>query len=317
MRVLYTNYSRYLKDLYGELTYRVAVDAGFSCPNRQSDRRFGGGAFCDEYGSRAAYQRDGMKVSPALGISKRIEAVKMQAGRGIEFLKGRYKSKSFSLYFQAFSSTFAPPEELKRLYDAGLSVYPFRELVVSTRPDCIDNDVAGVLGGYVTGDFPVWVELGLQSACDETLRRIHRGHTVECFENALNGLRKKGIHVAAHVIFGLPGEDRQEMMNTIEYLAERQIDGIKIHDLHIPRSTQIYREYLKGELALPCEARHLQYVVDALERLPRETVIMRLTCDTPDSTRALPLRPPQKERFVRGVSDELQRRGSYQGALCS
>ena len=127
-------------------------------------------------------------------------------------------------------------------------------------------------------------------------------------------LKERGVLVAAHVIFGLPGEGLPVIMNTIEYLAARKIDGIKIHDLHIPRSSPLLTEYLFGELSLPCEARHLAYVVDAIERLPEETVIMRLTCDTPDATRALPLLPPAKGRFIRHVREELDGRGSRQGS---
>jgi len=313
----YNNYSRYLKDLYGELTYRVAVDAGFSCPNRGSDRRSGGCTYCDEYGSRAAYQRDGIVIDSRLGLEERTRAVQLQVENGISFLQKRYGTKSFIIYFQAFSSTFAPADELKTIYDAGLAVYPFRELIVSTRPDCVNPDVAALLGGYVRRGLPVWVELGLQSACDATLLRINRGHTAACFESTLNILRQQGIKVAAHVIFGLPGEGREEMMQTIEFLSSLKVDGIKIHDLHIPRATPLFEEFLSGELALPCEDRHLRYVVDALERLPEQTVVMRLTCDTPDSTRALPLHPPSKARFVQRVKDELLRRGSVQGCVSS
>ncbi len=136
---------------------------------------------------------------------------------------------------------------------------------------------------------------------------------MRCFDDALRTLRSRKIRVAAHVIFGLPGEGRREIIHTVEYLAARSIDGIKIHDLHIPRASMLFQEYLSGELGLPGESRHLGYVVDALERLPPETVIMRLTCDTPDASRALPRKPPNKEKFIRTVADELIRRGSSQG----
>jgi uncharacterized protein len=312
-RPRYRSYTGYLKDLYGKTTYRVGIDAGFSCPHRGSDSRAGGCAFCDEHGSRAAYQRgvDGMR--PGLSLDQRLRLVKGQVEHGLEFLGRRYKTDSFILYFQAFSSTYARVDELKAIYDAALSVHPFRELIISTRPDCVDDETAELLGGYVRAGLPVWVELGLQSASDVTLERINRGHSVLCFERALNVLREKGILVAAHVIFGLPGEGYGEIMHTVDYLAARKIDGIKIHDLHIPRSSSLFSEYLVGEYALPCEERHLEYVVDALERLPEKTVIMRLTCDTPHSARGLPLRPAAKEPFVRHVREELERRASRQG----
>lgn len=313
-RPRYRSYAAYLKELYGEKTYRVGIDGGFSCPHRMSFRGAGGCTFCDEYGSRAVYQRGIDDMSSSLDLDRRLALVQKQVKNGLEFLKKRYKTDSFIIYFQAFSSTNAPVSELKEIYDAGLSAHPFRELAVSTRPDCIDQEKADLLGGYVRGGTPVWVELGLQSASDTTLRRINRGHTVMSFEKAMGMLKERGIRVAAHVIFGLPGEGWEEIMSTVDYLAEREIDGIKIHDLHIPRSTPLLSEYLHGEISLPCDARHLAYVVDAIERLPEETVIMRLTCDTPDSARALPLHPPQKERFFNQVRGELERRDSRQGA---
>ena len=314
---LYNSYSSYLRRLYREVTYRVGIDAGFSCPHRVANRGWGGCSFCDERGSRAPYQLGTAGIAPDSTIGDRIRSVSVQAQRGIEFLKKRYKATSFILYFQAFSSTYAPLDELKEIYDAGLAVHPFRELIISTRPDCVDEGVADLLGDYVRRGLPVWVELGLQSSCDSTLKRINRGHSVNCFDEALDLLREKGILLAAHVIFGLPGEGRREMMRTVDYLAEKRIDGIKIHDLHIPRGSALFGEYLSGELALPSELRHLSYVVEALERLPEKTIIMRLTCDTPGETRGFPLNPPAKERFVRRVQDELGRRGSRQGIRCA
>ena len=310
---LYRNYAGYLRGLYGKTIFRVGIDAGFSCPHRGNHRRSGGCSFCDAHGSRATYQRGVDGMSPDLALDERLRLVKSQVENGLEFLRRRYKTNSFILYFQAFSSTYASVGELKAIYDAGLSVHPFRELIVSTRPDCVDDNTAELLGGYVRAGLPVWVELGLQSASDVTLKRINRGHSVLCFEQALNALRERGILVAAHVIFGLPGEGWEEIRHTVDYLAAGKIDGIKIHDLQIPRSSPLFSEYLIGELALPSEKRHLAYVVDALERLPEKTLIMRLTCDTPDSARALPLHPAAKEPFIRHVREELERRGSRQG----
>ena len=310
---LYRSYAGYLKELYGEKTYRVGIDAGFSCPHRESFRGPGGCTFCDEHGSLATYQRSLDEKTKELELDERLSLVKSQVISGLVFLKKRYNSESFSIYFQAFSSTNASVPELRAIYDAGLSAHPFRELIVSTRPDCVDRETADLLGGYVADGLPVWVELGLQSASDVTLRRINRGHSVEDFDKALVMLRERGILVAAHVIFGLPGEGWSEIMNTVGFLAERRIDGIKIHDLHIPRLSPLLAEYQSGELTLPCEDRHLTYVVDAIEHLPEETVIMRLTCDTPDATRALPIVPLVKERFFRRVREEFERRGTRQG----
>jgi uncharacterized protein len=312
-RSLYNGYAGHLKRLYGEPTYRVGVDAGFTCPNRGNDRSTGGCSFCDEFGSTAAYHRDGHSGASSSDLAGRIRWIEDQILRGTEFLERRYNSKSFILYYQAFSSTNGDISELKALYDAGLQVREFKELVVSTRPDCVTPEVAALLGAYRRKGYPVWIELGLQSASDDTLIRINRGHEVSQFDDALSILRDHGILVAAHVIFGLPGEGKDQAMGTIEYLADRRIDGIKIHDLHIPKNSALFHEFVRGELAMASDVRHLSYVVDALEHLPPETVIMRLTCDTPAKHRALPVNPVRKAVFVRRVQEELEARGTWQG----
>ena len=311
----YKSYSAYLIALYGTATYRVGVDAGFSCPNRSADRRSGGCTFCDEFGSRAAYQRDQKGCDPSLDLPERVHRVVEQIDAGRAFLERRYDTRSFILYFQAFSSTFAPVHELKTLYDAGLRAYPFRELVVSTRPDCVSEEIADLLGTYRKDGLDVWVELGLQSALDRTLRLIHRGHTAAQFDGALELLRDHGIKIAAHVIFGLPGEGWDDMMYTIEHLASLRIDGIKIHNLHVPKGSRLFREFLGGELSLPSAPRHIEYLIGAIERLPAQTVIMRLTCDTPVRARGLPIRPLHKGAIADKLRSELGRRDTRQGRL--
>ncbi len=310
----FLSYGRYLRQKYGEPTYRIGVDGGFSCPNRGCDRKTGGCSFCDEFGSQAAYQRDWSDTG-ILSLDERLDSVKKQISAGTVFLKKRYAAKSFILYYQAFSSTFGRVSDLQRIYDAGLKTMDFRELVVSTRPDCVNRETAALLGGYRNDGFDVWVELGLQSAADATLERIGRGHTVEQFDNAVGLLREHGIRVAAHVIFGLPGEGMTEILNTIEHVAAHSIDGIKIHDLHLPRNSRLLREYLLGEIALPAPGRHLEYTIAALERLPSDTVVMRLTCDTPVHSRALPINPIRKGVFINLVRNEMAKRGTYQGRL--
>lgn len=308
---LYRSYSAYLLERYGERTYRIGVDAGFSCPNRRPvagapagfDGRTGGGcSFCDSYGARAPYLGD---------LSSLTEQIRSSA----VFLRHRYGARSFLLYFQAFSSTYAEPEVLKRIYDAGIGAGEFRGLIVSTRPDCIDETKAKLLASYASPQFEVWVELGLQSAHDRTLSRINRGHTVRDFSRAFERLRGAGLNVAVHLVFGLPGEGRDEILRTVEFLAALRPDGVKIHNLHIPADTAIYKEFLAGELPVLSAERHLEYVILALERLPPETVIMRLTCDTPSGRLAAPVRFPDKQTFLASLETEMRRRDTRQGRL--
>jgi hypothetical protein len=276
------------------------VDAGFSCPNREGGREHPGCSFCDIVGSR----------SPYLGCR---ESLREQILGGMSFLRKRYKAAYFLLYFQAYSNTFAPPEELKKMYDYGLSLGNFRELIVSTRPDCVDPVKSRILAGFIRPDRDVWVELGLQSANEETLHRVRRGHGRDEFETAFRLLKSMDVKVAVHLIFGLPGENWADIRSTVEYVGGLKPEGVKIHNLHIPRNAPILREFTSGEFILPGGGRHLSYVIQALELLPKETVIMRITCDTPSDRLAFPRRFPDKGRFLFALRAEMESRGTWQG----
>lgn len=310
----FNGYGRYLKDRYDETAYRVAVDAGFSCPNRGEDRSRPGCSYCDELGARAPYQ-EGAPGRGGIGAKERREAIRDQIERGLRFLRSRYDARLFLLYFQAFSGTHAAPQILRGIYDYALTLAPFRELIVSTRPDCIDSEKADLLAGYRKPDREVWVELGLQSAHDETLQRIDRGHTFADFTAAYAVLRDRGLKLTVHLIFGLPGENRDDIFETVKRVASLEPDGVKIHNLHIPVNTTILKEYRLGEITVPSSRRHLEYVVRALELLPPSTVIMRVNCDTPSDRRVLPRRFWDKQRLYARLREEMTRRRTFQGRL--
>jgi radical SAM protein (TIGR01212 family) len=311
----FRGYAEYLRSKYGASAYRVAVDAGFGCPNRGPDRRQPGCLYCDERGALAPYQE---AVSPG-GLPATMEArlawIRRQVERGTAFLRRRYGAEIFLLYLQAFSGTHAPPAELEAVYDYALACGEFRELIVSTRPDCVDRERAELLAGYRRRGLEVWVELGLQSGCDATLTRIRRGHTVADFIRAFGLLRTAGVRLAVHLIFGLPGEELKQILETVRLVAGLEPEGVKIHNLHVPHESPLAAEHLAGELAVPCAARHLEYVVRALELLPPRTLILRLTCDTPRARLAAPRGFPPKAAFYREIRAALEARGSRQGRL--
>ncbi len=327
------SYSSYLKSRYGTRAYRVSVDAGFSCPNRVNgndqaslistpfgpfyggERGIPGCTYCDERGSRAVYQEGRTSDSKTDGRRPTVteEDLKHQIEGGIRFLEKRYKARVFLLYFQAFSSTYAPVETLKKLYDYCLSLAPFKELIVSTRPDCVTAETADLFREYKARGYEVWVELGLQTACDDTLQRINRGHTVTDFDRSYELLRGAGCRVAVHLIFGLPGEGEKEILETVDYIRPLVPDGIKIHNLHIPFRTRLFQEYLRGEITAPSAPRHRNYIIKALERVPKSTIIIRLTCDTPESLLAAPRNFLNKASFIRSVKAEMIRRDTSQG----
>jgi radical SAM protein (TIGR01212 family) len=297
----YTSYSRYLLRLYGERAYRVAVDAGFSCPNRAA-RGSPGCSYCDEAGSRAPY------LGGARGLKSQIEGA-------VRFLNNRYGAQTFLLYFQAFSATNAPVEELERLYDEALGLAPFKELIVSTRPDCVDGEKARLLAGYRERGIDVWVELGLQSAKDETLGRVSRGHTAAEFTEAYRVLKRQGLKTAVHLIFGLPGETAEDMRRTAGFVSDLDPDGVKIHNLHIPAAAPLALEFVKGEVTVPAPERHLEYVITALELLSPRCLIMRLTCDTPKERLAAPRSFCDKQAFTSILARKMRERGTFQGRL--
>ncbi len=328
---MFLSYSTYLKNKYGKAAYRVSIDGGFSCPHRNSDGS-GGCSYCDELGAVAVYQRSheaSMAHPPHAGnisslsssrlferglpVEQRKKWIIRQIDDGMTFLKRRYGASLFLLYFQAFTGTYAPVAQLKELYDFALSRASFKELIVSTRPDCVSRSVADLLASYRTPVFDVWVELGLQSSHDKTLSRINRGHDRAAFEKAFSRLRDRGLKITVHLIFGLPGEGRKEIMETIDYIVSLKPEGIKIHNLHIPVGTALFTEYLMGELTVPSGYRHLAYVLEALERLPPEIIIHRLTCDTPPHRLGAPRTFFKKGSFLNMVKKEMKTGGLSQG----
>ncbi len=304
----FRSYARYLRETYGAGTYRVAVDAGFSCPNRNGGRGSPGCVYCDGTGARAAYLLD----RPASGRFDR-DVLGEEIQRTLRFLKGRYGAERFILYFQAYTGTNAPVPVLREIYDFALSRGEFRGLVVSTRPDCVDPGKGDLLASYQERGIDVWVELGLQSAHDDTLLRIRRGHTVRDFERAWLILKERGIRCAAHLIFGLPGEGLARILETIRFLNRLDPDGIKIHNLRIPMGTPLAAQYLAGEIVPPCGPRHVEYCVAALEALRAETVVMRLTCDIPASVDAAPASFWKKGRIYDTVRKAMILRNTWQG----
>lgn len=304
----WNSYSSYLEKKYGYRIWRVGVDAGFSCPNRSADRH-GGCVYCDALGSAAAYQRsfDGNEV--------RFQNIKDQIERGRSFLKRRYKAEHFALYFQAFSNTFASVEKLREIYDAGLEGNTWDALIVSTRPDCIDERKVALLSSYKDRGLEVCVELGLQSGCDEILKAMNRGHDVSCFLKASELITRASLELSVHTLLGFPGEGERELALTADAVNKSGARFVKLHNLNIIEGTVLYEKYLKGEARAP----ELQeYVVKAcflLRRIKPDIVVERLICDTPDGRLVSPKDFPDKTAFIRILSQYMDSKGFRQGDL--
>lgn len=319
----WNNYREYLLNKYGTSLYRVGVDGGFSCPNRTKERQ-GGCTFCDGTGSIAVYQRTSESAfrhdsSFDEGVSEevllRFQSIENQIKKGLEFIHRRYKAKLAALYFQSWTNTYDTADNLKHIYDMALSCGDFSEFIVSTRPDCVEDDVADLLAGYITKDREVWVELGLQSASDETLRRINRGHTLSDYIKCMERLHKRGIKVCTHVILGLPGEEREDFIETAKVLNEVRSEGVKIHNLHIPGGTKMAEEYLEGEITSWSTERYMNEVEYFLRLLNPEMIIERLVCETPSHRLMAPRHFMDKSLFLRTLNDKMEKDNTRQGDL--
>jgi radical SAM protein (TIGR01212 family) len=232
----------------------------------------------------------------------------------MEFLRRRYRAEGFFLYFQAGTNTYGDPAELKAVYDYALSLGDFCGLAVSTRPDCVSPETLDLLASYRTPDREVEVELGLQSASDATLARINRGHDRACFERAWEALSRRWIPGVIHLILGLPGEGWAEIEETARFTAGLKPLGVKLHNLHIPQASALYQDFLRGEVTAPSPRWHLEALIRVLERLSPETVVMRLSADTPGGP-AAPRHFWDKSRLYRELGAEMARRGTFQGRL--
>lgn len=321
----YKSYKENLIETYGCPVYRVGVDAHFSCPNRDKNRK-GGCVFCDELGSSAVYLRtsesniksksDFIPDIDSKIPSYRIESIKLQIERGKKFIVRRYKAEKFSLYYQSFSNTYAPIEELRKIYDLGIEQGDWEELIISTRPDCINDNVVNLLTSYKNRVKRVWVELGLQSGSNEILQKMNRGHSVEDFEIAAKKLLDAGIFVSAHLLLGFPGENLSCLDKTAAVIRKIHPQAIKIHNLNIPSGTKLYNEYLEGEIAVPCTERHLEKTIFILRNIPSDIVIQRFVCDTPSHRKAAPRYFDDKSKFLRKLEKKMNERGIVQGDLC-
>lgn len=294
----YNQFSAYLKNRFGAKVYKITIDAGFSCPNRDGTISTGGCIFCDEGGSFSQAH------SNVLSVGEQVRV-------GAETLSKRFKAQKFMSYFQAYSNTYKPVNELKQIYDESLNHKDVVGISIGTRPDCIDDDKLRLISSY-KDDYYTWIEYGLQSVHDKTLRRINRGHDYETFLRAYEKTKEYGINVCVHVILGL-WESHDEIMETARRLAELGVDGVKIHMLVALEGTKLARLYENGEIDFMSEDDYISTVCDFLEYLPPETTIHRLAGNGLKKELIAPRWIGKKLDSLNKIDRELARRDSYQG----
>ena len=299
MKLRYNNFNTYLRSLFGCRVQKITVDAGLSCPNRDGRVSSGGCIFCNARGS-------------GTGAHSRGQTVTDQLLQGKKFLARRYKAHKFLAYFQSFSNTYAPIDTLRKLYDEALAVEDVVGLSIGTRPDCVDVPVLDLLQDYA-GHHLIWLEYGLQSASDKTLELINRGHDVRCFENAVRATLNRGIKICAHVILGLPGESRSDILHTAGTISDLGIDGVKLHLLYVVKGTPLETLYQQGNYRCLEQQEYIDLVCDFLERIPPEMVIQRLTGDPHPEELVAPQWARRKTDTLRIINETLEKRDSWQG----
>ena len=299
MKSPYYDLNSYLRNIFGCRVQKISLDAGLTCPNRDGHISTGGCIYCNSRGSGTGASSQGLSITE-------------QIMRGKEFLKKRYKAQKFIAYFQSFSNTYGPYEKLKGLYEEALAIDDIVGLSIGTRPDCVDESVLTLLESYAK-DYLVWIEYGLQSIHDRTLAAINRGHDVECFKGAVDKTRGRGLKICAHVILGLPFEDRHDMLATAKAVAAIGIDGIKIHLLYVVKGTRMEKLYLEGEYRCLEQEEYANLVCDFLELLPPDMVIQRLTGDPHPHELVVPEWSLRKNETLSRIKEILAERESWQG----
>ena len=296
----YNQFSEHLKQKFGVKVYKITLDAGFSCPNRDGTISTGGCIFCDDGGSFSKAH------SNLLSIEDQIKV-------GIETMKtSRFKAEKFMSYFQAFSNTYKPVGELEKIYNSALSNEDIVGISIGTRPDCVDDEKLSLISSY-KDDYYTWIEYGLQSIHDKTLKRINRGHDYDCFLRAYEKTKEKGINVCVHVIFGM-WETRDEILQTAQELARLGVDGVKVHMLCALKNTALEKMYNAGELSFMSEDEYVELVCDFLEVLPPKTTVHRLAGNGSIRTLVAPRWLGAKFDCLNKIDREFLARNTWQGS---
>ena len=290
----------HLKETFGKKVYKLSLDGGMTCPNRDGTAGRDGCIFCSAGGS-------GDFAAP------RTASVKEQAEAAKALVAGKIKGDaSYIAYFQSYTNTYAPLPYLRALFTEAMALPDVCALSVATRPDCLPPETIALLN-ELSQKKPVWIELGLQTIHEKTAEFIRRGYSLDVFEDAYGRLKAAGIPVIIHVILGLPGETREDMLKTVRYLAGKRVDGIKLQLLHVLKGTDLFPLYESGAFRTLEMDEYFALAGDCLKLLPPETVVHRLTGDGPKRLLAAPLWSADKKKVLNGLHRYLKENGIFQG----
>jgi hypothetical protein len=301
MSIYYNAFGPYIRNKFKENVYKVNIDAGFTCPNRDGSVGFGGCTYCNNDSFRPT------SVSPSLTITKQIE-------NGISYLTKRYGAKKFIAYFQPYTNTYSTLDVLDRLYSEALMHPQIIGLAIGTRPDSVDHQKIELLS-TMAREYFVLIEYGLQSIYDKTLSDINRGHDFKCFVDALNLTANKGIHIGTHIIAGFPTEDMQQTISMAGVISTLPIEFLKIHQLQIIKETKMADMYRETPFPLFSYDQYLDFLVNFIERLSPNIVLQRLFATAPDNILIAPLWDRQRQNIIRDIDERFKKYATFQGRL--
>ncbi len=288
----YYSLNNYLQDTFGEKVYKIALDGGFTCPNRDGTLGTGGCIFCSGAGSGEF-------------AGKREDSITVQIEKGKELLRDKMKSGKYIAYFQAFTNTYAPEERLRKLYEEAISHPDIAALSIATRPDCLPGEVLSLLGEMNLVK-PVWVELGLQTIHERTAEYIRRGYPLAVYDEAVKKLKEIGVQVIVHVILGLPGESAEEIKETVSYVGKSGADGMKLQLLHVMRGTDLEKDYRAGKFRVMEMEEYADLVADCIALLPERMVIHRMTGDGAKKGLIAPAWSGDKKRVLNALRKAIE-----------
>lgn len=305
----YYSFGRYLRERFPFRVHKVGLDAGFTCPNRDGTRGFGGCTYCN---NASFSENSGPAAPPSLA---------RQVADGFAFYRGRFGTGSrFFLYFQAFTNTYAPVEKLRAIYDEGLAAGgdAVVGLSIGTRPDCVPDPVLDLVASY-SSRYQVWLEYGIQTRNPVSLDFMNRGHHWEEFEDAIRRTRSRApeVRICAHVILGCPGDRPEDSLATVRDVTALGVDGIKLHHLYVSPQTVLARQFERGEIRLMSLDEYVALAADALEILSPGCVVQRLVGDLSGPMVIAPLWGCSRSAVYGRINGELRRRGTRQGSRFS
>lgn len=288
----YLSFNKYLKDKFGQKVYKISLDGGFTCPNRDGKIDTRGCIFCSKGGSGDFAQNRNLSITEQIESGKKIVEKKIKSGKYIA-------------YFQAFTNTYAPVEILRAKYSEAINHHDIVALSIATRPDCLGDDVIELLD-EMNKIKPVFVELGLQTIHSDSAKYIRRGYSLEVYNEAVKKLKNIGVNIVVHIILGLPNESEEDMLESVKYVCQSQIDGIKLQLLHIIAGTDLAKDYEKGLFKTLEFDEYVELIAKCVAIIPKNIVIHRLTGDGAKKDLIAPLWSADKKRVLNAINKALR-----------